>query len=433
MNDSVISKKGKANSLEHIVYTVPVGRICILVDWFVNNTTGSDIYDCSVTIGGHDVLPGNVMSIDTKYFESGRHIELLEGDKITVKGSNLTYFFSGIEQDAYPDAVGQSYPAITQQDLDYFRNQYSDLENIILGLRDDALVLANKVAKPLTSPNGTAGQLLRTNGDGTTQWVDEGLPSDEQIAEVVTSWLDNHPEATINIQDGSITEEKLNSAIKTFVQAGIRANIESGDSFPTIFGKIKKWISDLENGSLIANKVSKTGDTMSGDLTVEKADDTSRLKVSVISDGVAVSGGQLACNEMGNFGAYDNIHNKWLIRSDLDGTVHVPITFTLIHSTKIVATSIGISSSYTYVSVPALNKWNMVAIHVSVHENSQLLFFIRGEMFDRSLTDWPSAGKFRGSFLVDWNNNRIGMRCLNAGTNDMYPKFVFFDYVYGVL
>lgn len=109
-----------------------ISRLKFRRTWFVNNATGSEIHNCSVTIGGHDVLPGNVMPIDTKYFESGRHIELLEGDTITVKGLNLTYFFGGIEQDAYPDAVGQSYPAITQQDLDYFRDQYSELEGIVL-------------------------------------------------------------------------------------------------------------------------------------------------------------------------------------------------------------------------------------------------------------------------------------------------------------
>lgn len=49
-----------------------------------------------------------------------------------------------------------------------------------------------KVNKPETNPNGTSGQLLRTNGDGTTQWVDEGLPTDEQTAEAVSDWLDAH-------------------------------------------------------------------------------------------------------------------------------------------------------------------------------------------------------------------------------------------------
>lgn len=71
-----------------------------------------------------------------------------------------------------------------------------------------------KVSKPTSSPNGTAGQLLRTNGDGTTQWVDQGLPTDEQTAEAIDEWLTDHPEATTTVQDGAITEAKLADALK---------------------------------------------------------------------------------------------------------------------------------------------------------------------------------------------------------------------------
>lgn len=66
-----------------------------------------------------------------------------------------------------------------------------------------------KVSKPSDSPNGTSGQVLRTNGDGTTQWVDVGLPSDQQTSSAVTSWLNAHPEATTTVQDGSLTHKKL--------------------------------------------------------------------------------------------------------------------------------------------------------------------------------------------------------------------------------
>lgn len=76
----------------------------------------------------------------------------------------------------------------------------------------DALV--SKIAKPLTSPNGTNGQLLRTNGDGTTQWVDEGLPTDEQTETAVNAWLDEHPEATTTVQDGAVTWAKLNDSVQ---------------------------------------------------------------------------------------------------------------------------------------------------------------------------------------------------------------------------
>lgn len=56
---------------------------------------------------------------------------------------------------------------------------------------------------------GDNGQLLRTNGDGSTSWVDEGLPTDEQTAQAVTNWLNDHPEATTTVADGSLTYAKL--------------------------------------------------------------------------------------------------------------------------------------------------------------------------------------------------------------------------------
>lgn len=76
----------------------------------------------------------------------------------------------------------------------------------------------HKVAQPLDENNqptdGTDGQLLRTKGDGTTEWVDEGLPTDEQTAQAVSDWLDAHPEATTTVADGSLTEAKFTNALK---------------------------------------------------------------------------------------------------------------------------------------------------------------------------------------------------------------------------
>lgn len=82
----------------------------------------------------------------------------------------------------------------------------------------DNILSINKINIPLDADNhptnGTSGQMLRTNGDGSTEWVDEGLPTDEQTAEAVTKWLDEHPEATTTVQDGAITVAKLGSELQ---------------------------------------------------------------------------------------------------------------------------------------------------------------------------------------------------------------------------
>ena len=62
--------------------------------------------------------------------------------------------------------------------------------------------------------NGNDGQLLRSKGDGSTEWSDVGNPTDAQIAQAVSDWLDAHPEATTTVQDGSLTEDKFSNALK---------------------------------------------------------------------------------------------------------------------------------------------------------------------------------------------------------------------------
>lgn len=193
----------------------------------------------------------------------------------------------------------------------------------------------------------------------------------------------------------------------------------------TIAGNLQNFVTQS-----LASKVDKTGDTMSGDLVLEKEADTCRVRVGTTNNGEPVAGGQLACNDVGNFGVYDNVHNKWMVRSDADGTLHVPSTLTTLSTSKVMCAKV--STTYQYTNVPALANWNMVAVRFAVHENVQVLFFVRGERLERSLTDWPSAGKFRGGIWIDWTNNRIGMRCLNAGNNGNYTHLVYFDLIYGV-
>lgn len=72
--------------------------------------------------------------------------------------------------------------------------------------------ISKKISKPVSNPNGTAGQLLRTMGNGNTEWVNFGLPTDAQTAAAISAWLAAHPEATTTVQNGSITPEKIAAA-----------------------------------------------------------------------------------------------------------------------------------------------------------------------------------------------------------------------------
>lgn len=97
--------------------------------------------------------------------------------------------------------------------------------------------ITNKVAQPLDGnnqpTNGTSGQSLRTKGDGTTEWASVGLPTCAQTADAVSTWLNEHPEATTTVQDGSLTYQKFVIGTLGYVTPemfGAKANDNSFDN-----------------------------------------------------------------------------------------------------------------------------------------------------------------------------------------------------------
>lgn len=83
---------------------------------------------------------------------------------------------------------------------------------------------------------GQVGQLLRTKGDGGTEWVDQGLPTDEQTAQAIAEWLADHPEATTTVQDGSLTEAKFSNDLK---KKAINAYVT-----PEMYGAVGDGVAD---------------------------------------------------------------------------------------------------------------------------------------------------------------------------------------------
>lgn len=49
-------------------------------------------------------------------------------------------------------------------------------------------------------------------------WIDPTDSGFEEIEDVVTEWLDDHPEATTTVQDGSITKAKLDSSLRNAIE-----------------------------------------------------------------------------------------------------------------------------------------------------------------------------------------------------------------------
>lgn len=67
-----------------------------------------------------------------------------------------------------------------------------------------------------------------------------------KVQAAVETVLEAHPEWTTTVQDGAVTVAKLNSNVTVFTEASTRSNIASGDSITTLWGKIKKFFTDLK-------------------------------------------------------------------------------------------------------------------------------------------------------------------------------------------
>ena len=90
-------------------------------------------------------------------------------------------------------------------------------------------------------PQGTAATV--TIGTTTT-----GAPGSQAV--VTNSGTSSAAVLNFTIPKGDTGAiENIDDVTVDFSQASARANIESGESFSTIFGKIKKWLADLVNGA----------------------------------------------------------------------------------------------------------------------------------------------------------------------------------------
>lgn len=72
----------------------------------------------------------------------------------------------------------------------------------------------DKVDKPSANDDG---KIPRAK-EGSVEWVEVGQPTDEQTNNAVTSWLNEHPEATTTVQDGSIEEIKINKNFLPYIK-----------------------------------------------------------------------------------------------------------------------------------------------------------------------------------------------------------------------
>lgn len=77
------------------------------------------------------------------------------------------------------------------------------------GLGDTAKELASLKQIKVDKPSATDDGKIPRAKEGGVEWVEVGQPTDDQTDGAVTKWLDKHPEATTTVQDGAISEKKI--------------------------------------------------------------------------------------------------------------------------------------------------------------------------------------------------------------------------------
>lgn len=90
--------------------------------------------------------------------------------------------------------------------------------------------LVNKIDKPNKSDNNKFPRAK----NGNVEWVEHGLPTDEQTESAVNNWLNNHPEATTTVQNHSLTKEKFANGVLPYVT-------------PEMFGAVGDGVTDDTN------------------------------------------------------------------------------------------------------------------------------------------------------------------------------------------
>lgn len=119
---------------------------------------------------------------------------------ITPDGIYIKSYTPSSEEE---DRIAQIYNELSKM----INKQNNNLQSQVSSLKEDITKFINK---PTLEDNNKFPRAL--NGD--VEWVEQGLPTDEQTSSAINKWLDAHPEATTTVQDGSIGYEKFSESFK---------------------------------------------------------------------------------------------------------------------------------------------------------------------------------------------------------------------------
>ena len=206
----------------------------------------------------------------------------------------------------------------------------------------------------------------------------------------------------------------------------------TGSSYSIAYtGELNILITNTGGITLNATVAYTTTMPASYGIAVVSDDDAGRVRVTSRHNNVDVANGALLTTTGGSFGLFDYKNSKWLIRTDSEGNVYLPIKAIkpkTIFNHKVVS---FMNDAWNYVSVSQLADYNVVLVRAECYEVRQLLVFCR--LFQDNpmyITDFAGSTRVRGGFIVDWTNNRVGVRNVGGGA---YSANIYFQQVYGIL
>lgn len=209
-------------------------------------------------------------------------------------------------------------------------------------------------------------------------------------------------------------------------------SITGGTRVNVIIGAITTSF-DVMNGTTDLMDNSVTVQKLASDVVAKFVDaETARFDLDINAESGTVDG-DLYASIVALDWENEVIEETQLILKKLFTKILRRTTFKLtqLYNTRTEPTKIG--TVWEYHTHDFLADWDMIAIQFIVHEHVEVFYIVRGDTLERGLTDWPDAGKFRGSLYVNWANNQIGIRAINAGSSRSNYNLIYYSTIYGII
>lgn len=327
--DALISAILTLNIL--VVQTLPTQDISTTTIYLVPKQTPEtqDIYDEYIYVNNAWEHIGTT-EIDLSNYYTKSEINTLLADKVDkVAGKQLSTedFTSALKTKLDGIATGaevnvQSDWSQSDSSADDFIKSKPSIPTALSDLTEDSThrLVTDTEKSTWNGKSDFSGSYNDLTDKPTIPTVNDGTLTIKQNGTTVGTFSANQSgDAEVNITGGGgatytegdgidISAQNEISVDTTFSEASTRTNIASGDTFATILGKIKKWFTDLPNMF-----VSKLGDTMSGDLTIDR------------QDGMASTIGKSTLIAGNNISRGANKNSKGVIRLYARGTKYVDI------------------------------------------------------------------------------------------------------------